>query len=142
MLRAVAISWLIGDALLHILSFALAWTSVQVVFTPQPEPGLATDDLLGSPHRIIAFLWLLLVSAVMLLAIGGLLASGLGLLNRKVWWRQYAIVSALTSIVALLPWLALLPPLSLYLLITMDVVIVISLALPWGDFLVREVQRR
>jgi hypothetical protein len=142
MLRTFAILLFIGNALAHVVSFALSWASVQQVFTPPPGLAQAEGDWFSSPDRIIKLLWLLIVSGVMIFAIMGLLGSGVGLAYNRPWWRQWAIVTALTSLVALLPWLALLSPLSAVLLITIDSAIVLALALPWGDSLVHRVQHK
>jgi hypothetical protein len=140
MLRTFAILWFIINGLVHLVLFALSWDSVQQVFTPPPNFPSESSGWFSSPDRIIRLLWLICVAAVMVLAILGLLDSGVGLARDKAWWRARGIVSAITAMVAMLPWLGLLLAPFSYALLAMDAAIVLAFALPWGDALVQRLQ--
>lgn len=140
MLRAFAILWFVLNGLAHIVLFIFSWSAVQQVFTPPPDNSPANGGWFSSPDRIIRLLWLICVGGVMIFAILGLLDAGRGLALEKSWWRPLAIVSAITSMVALLPWLGILQGPYSFMLLGMDAAVVLALALPWGDAVVRLLQ--
>jgi hypothetical protein len=142
MLRALSIAWLIGDAIVWLVAFALSWQALEKVFEPPPGSGPSPGGWLSSVNNAVQFAWLVALCAAVALAVAGILAAGVGLAYRNSWWRPWAIVAAVTSLVALLPWLGLLPAPATALLVVFNAGIVLALALPWGDNLVHTLQRR
>lgn len=135
MLRILAVILLIGHAMAHIAAFLVSWASVQRVFAPIP-PWTSLAE------QIITFGWLLLIIGIVAAAVVGLAASGWGLAFGYTWWRIIAIVSALISLVGLLPWLADIPVTFTFPIAAVDALLIGTLAFPWGDIVVHNLQRR
>jgi hypothetical protein len=74
-------------------------------------------------------------SLIWLLALVGLVAAGLGLLFQQAWWPTIAVAGAVTSLVAILPWLTAVPP-GAWAGALFDTLIIVALVSPWRDAIV------
>ncbi len=77
-------------------------------------------------------------SFIWLLALLALVGTGLGLLFGLEWWPSLAIAAAGVSLLAILPWLRVVPP-GAYAGAFLDAAIVVSLLAPWADRVVAAV---
>lgn len=61
------------------------------------------------------------------------------LLLRQRWWPPLAIAAAVASLVAIVPWVRVVPPGALA-GACLDLVVLVALLLPWGTQLVEAIQ--
>jgi hypothetical protein len=73
---------------------------------------------------------------VWLVAALGLVAAGLGLVFGREWWPMLAVAAAVVSLVAIVPWVRVVPPGALAGAV-LDLVIVSTLLFPWGTRVVQ-----
>jgi hypothetical protein len=67
-----------------------------------------------------------------LVALVGLVGAGLGLLFGQAWWPSLAVAAAVVSLVAILPWVRLVPP-GAWAGALLDLLIIVALLSPWAD---------
>ncbi len=65
----------------------------------------------------------------------GLVGAGLGLLFGQAWWPTLAIAAAAVSLVAIVPWLTVVPP-GAWAGVVFDLVIMVALLPPWSERIV------
>ena len=142
MLRTLVVIGLIGQAGLHVLGFLTSWAAVRHVI------GIDLGFSFGNPvfatpaERLIALLWAVAIACITAAVIAGFVVCGFALLLRRRWWRLVTIVCAATSLVAILPWVALISPWIISTIIGVDVGILVALVLPWGDRITEALQWR
>lgn len=124
------LKWIVGIVLIahgigHSMGFLASWTTIPSGLTT--GHWLLSSDITmdSTAGRLFGLLWLL--------AMFSTIAAGVGLLGHQAWWQPLAIVSALLSLVAILPWLNLMPAVSAIGAILVDVAILVSLLTPWGE---------
>jgi Zn-dependent protease with chaperone function len=99
----------------------------QQAFGDQPwifSQGITAHSAVG---KAWALLWLV--------ALIGLVGTGLGLLFRQGWWPAAAMAAAAVSLVAIVPWLKVVPP-GAWGGALLDLAILVALLSPWADRLV------
>jgi len=69
---------------------------------------------------------------VWLVAVLAFVGAGLGLLLGQSWWSMLALVAAAVSLVAIVPWVQVVPP-GAWAGACFDLVIFVALVLPWGN---------
>lgn len=84
-----------------------------------------------TPHSAVGWAW----GLVWLIAVVGLVGAGLGLLFGQEWWRTLALAAAAVSLVAIIPWVRVVPP-GAYAGACFDLVILAALLFPWGNRIV------
>jgi hypothetical protein len=84
------------------------------------------DSALG---RAFGLLWLVALIATV--------GAALGLLFQQEWWPLLAVASAVLSLVAIGPWLNLMPLGSAIGAVLVDVIVLVALLGPWHDTLIR-----
>jgi hypothetical protein len=102
MLKFLAAFLLIMHGLAHVTGPIGLWGSGRQAFADRPwifSTGVTARSLVG---RLWGCLWLLAAFA--------LLGAGLGLLFDQAWWPLLAVVGAGISLVAIGPWLKVVPP--------------------------------
>jgi hypothetical protein len=80
----------------HVAGVLSAWTSVDSGFTERPwifSQGVTMKSPLG---RVWGLFWLV--------ALICLVAAGLGIAFGQAWWPTLALVGAVVSLVAIVPW--------------------------------------
>ena len=118
---------LIMHGLAHLSGFLEAWTPLHP-FAARPwlfSTGVTMDTAVG---RLFGLLWLV--------AAAGLVTAGYGLLAGHEWWPSLALVAALLSLLAIVPWWRTVPP-GAWFGALFNLVVVVTLLLPWGDQVVR-----
>jgi hypothetical protein len=124
MIRYVVVFLLIMHGLAHMTGVVGFWTSGSQAFANQPwifSHGVEARSMVG---RAWGFLWL--VAGI------GLTAAAVGLLFGKAWWPVLAMAAAGVSLLAIVPWLRLVPP-GAWAGTLFDLLIVVALASPWSD---------
>lgn len=96
LLRLLFAAPLIVHGLAHIGGFLTSWTSMDAGYSERPWVFSQSVTLRSPLGRVFGLLWLLVVL--------GFVAAGLGLGLGQPWWPTLAIVSALGSLVAIVPW--------------------------------------
>ena len=131
-LRALAAIGLIGHAAVHVLAFLTSWAAVGRAVGFDSGFAFGNPTLATPVERLVVLVWATAIGAITVAGIAGFVVCGVGLLLRQRWWRLATIVCAATSLVAILPWVALIPPLFTSTIVAVDAAILIALALPWG----------
>jgi hypothetical protein len=85
-----------------------------------------------TPHSLVGWAF----GLVWLVAVLGFVGAGLGLLLGQEWWPTLALAAAGVSLVAIVPWVRVVPPGALA-GACLDLVILAALLLPWGTRLVK-----
>lgn len=125
MVKGVVILVLLLHGAGHIMGFMAAWTAVPVGFSDRPWLFSDGITVTGPVGKAFSMLWLL--------AMIGSMGAGLGLLLRQEWWPGLAIVSSVLSLMVFIPWWNSAPPGSAVGAVLVDLALIVSLALPWGD---------
>jgi len=132
MFRMIVALVLIAHGLGHSMGMLAAWTAIPSGLTNRPwlfSNGVLLDSGLG---RVWGLLWL----AALLITTAG----GMGLLLHQDWWRTVAVAGALLSLVAIVPWLAAMPPFSAFGAVVVDLLVLALLLLPVGESFVRQLR--
>jgi len=85
-----------------------------------------------TPHSAVGWAF----GLVWLVAVAGFVGAGLGLLFGQDWWPTLAVAAAVVSLVAIIPWVRVVPP-GAWAGACFDLVILVALLLPWGSQLVK-----
>jgi len=128
MFRMIVALVLIAHGLGHSMGVLGAWTTIPSGLTNRPwlfAGGVLLDSGMG---RVWGVLWL----AALLVTTAG----GVGLLLQQDWWRGVAVAGAVLSLVAIVPWLAAMPPFSAFGAVAVDILVLAILLLPVGEQLV------
>jgi hypothetical protein len=128
------LKWIVGLVLIahgigHAMGFMAAWTTI--------PSGLTTGHWLFSGDvtmntavgKAFGLLWL-----VGLVAFVG---SGLGVLIGAAWWQPLAIAASVISLLAIVPWLNVMPLGSAFGAVAVDVITLVVLLTPWGEGLTK-----
>jgi hypothetical protein len=124
MFKYVVAFVVIMHGLAHVTGPLGFWGSGEQAFADKAwifSQGLTAKSGLG---RAFGFVWII--------AIVGLVATGVGLLLGRDWWAGLAIAAAAVSLVAIVPWLKVVPP-GAYAGALFDLLIIASLLSPWAD---------
>ena len=118
---------LVMPGLAHVSGPLGFWTSGAQAFVEKPwlfSRGVTPQGVVG---WIFGLLWI--VAAL------GLAGAGFGLLFGQDWWPTLALVGAVVSLLAIVPWARVVPP-GAWAGACLDLVIVAALLLPWGNRLI------
>jgi hypothetical protein len=118
---------LVMHGLAHVTGLVGAFSSGEQAFADQPwifSQGVTAQGPVG---KAWALLWLL--------AALGLAGSGVGLALGWSDWPTLAVVAAVLSLVAILPWVRVVPP-GAWAGALLDLVLVVALISPWADRIV------
>jgi hypothetical protein len=77
------------------------------------------------------------LSLLWLIPLVGFVLGTYGLWTGQVWWRPVLIVSAVVSIVAVLPWWNVMPRFSYLGALAVDVLVLVGAFTPWGAEVVK-----
>lgn len=127
MLKVVFAFLLVMHGLAHITGLLGHWTSGPSGFPDGPwlfSTGVTARSAVG---RAWGLLWLL--------ALVGLVGAGLGLGFKQAWWPSLALAAAVVSLVAIVPWLKVVPP-GAWAGALLDLLIVLALVSPWAERIV------
>ena len=96
MLQYIAALVLIAHGIGHLVGFLPAWTKIDPGFKDRPWvlPGARTID--SGTGKAWSAIW---IASLVLFII-----SGIGVFMGGTWWRQWAIIGSVVSIVAIVPW--------------------------------------
>jgi hypothetical protein len=123
-LKYVLAFLLVMHGLAHVTGLVGAFSSGEQAFADAPwifSQGITAQGPVG---KAWALLWLL--------AALGLAGAGLGLALGWRGWPTLAVVAAALSLVAILPWLRVVPP-GAWAGASLDLLIVAALLSPWAD---------
>ena len=124
MLRVVFTFLLVMHGLAHVTGLLGHLTSGSSGFPDGPwlfSTGVTAHSAVGQAWGL---LWLL--------ALVGLVGTGLGLGFRQAWWPSLALAAAVVSLVAMVPWLKVVPP-GAWAGVLLDLLIIVVLASPWAE---------
>jgi hypothetical protein len=128
MLKYLLAFLLLMHGLAHVTGLLGHWTSGSSAFPDQPwllSEGITARAGLG---RAFALLWLL--------ALAGLFSAALGLLFKQAWWPTLAIAGAICSLLAIVPWVKVVPP-GAYAGALLDLGILVALLGPWAERIIQ-----
>jgi hypothetical protein len=122
---------LIMHGLAHVTGLMGAFSSGEQAFEDRPwifSQGVTARGLVG---KAWALCWLL--------AAIGLVTAGVGLLFGWSWWLELASVAAMLSLVAIVPWLRVVPP-GAWAGGLLDLCLIVALLAPWTAQIVEALQ--
>lgn len=123
---------LVMHGLAHVTGILGAWASGEQGFQDEAwifSRGVTARSAMG---QVWSLLWLV--------ALIGFVGGGLGLLfgsgtESTPWWPTLAIAAAAVSLVAIVPWLRVVPP-GAWAGVLFDLLILVALLSPWSDQIV------
>jgi hypothetical protein len=118
---------LITHGLAHISGVLGMWTSGSQAFRDEAwtlSRGIAARSTVGKAFGI---LWMA--------ALVGMVAAGLGLVFGQPWWPAVALVAAIVSLAAIVPWVKVVPS-GAWAGAVFDIVILVALIPPWSEQIV------
>jgi hypothetical protein len=123
---------LITHGLAHATGILGAWASGEQGF--QDEAWIFSRGI--TAHSVVGQVW----SLLWLVALIGFMGAGLGLLfgsgaESTPWWPALAITAAAVSLVAIVPWVRVVPP-GAWAGALFDLLILVALLPPWSDQIV------
>jgi hypothetical protein len=124
MLKYLIAFVVIMHGLAHVTGMIGAWTSGPQAFSDGSwifSQGVMARDTVGKAFGLV---WLV--------ALVGLVGAGLGLLFSRAWWPSLATAAAAVSLVAIVPWLRVVPP-GAWAGGLFDLLIIVTLVSPWAD---------
>jgi hypothetical protein len=128
MLRLVIAFVLIAHGIGHILGFMASWTTVPSGLTTGHWIFSNDVTMSSAVGRAFGILWLL--------AMVGSVGAGVGLLFHQAWWPMMAAASAVLSLVAIVPWLGVMPLGSALGAVLVDIAVLVGLLFPWSKDIV------
>jgi hypothetical protein len=108
--------------LAHLSGFFAAWTKAEVGYPARPALFSKKVTLKSPLGKVFGLLWPAAALA--------LVAGGFGLAFGQGWWPGAALLGAGVSLLVILPWLRSVP-VGAWAGAVFDLLIVLSLALPW-----------
>jgi len=129
MLRMMIALILLAHGIGHVMGFMGAWTTIPSGLSSGHwllSSNVMLDSALG---RAFGLLWLVALIATV--------GAALGLLVLKLREAQHGGESAVLSLVAIGPWLNLMPVGSAIGAVLVDVIVLVALLGPWHDTLIR-----
>jgi hypothetical protein len=130
MLRWIVGIVLIAHGLGHSMGFLASWTTIPSGLTSGHwllSSDITMDSAVG---RVFGLVWLL--------ALASTTAAGVGLLLRQEWWQPVAVVAAILSLIAIVPWASVMPTFSAIGAVTIDIITLVALLTPWGEQFVEQ----
>lgn len=124
MLKYLVAFALIMHGLAHVTGLLGFWTSGAQAFGDQAWLFSKNVTARSAVGKAFGLLWLV--------ALVGLVGAGLGLLFGQAWWPSLAVAAAVVSLVAILPWVRLVPP-GAWAGALLDLLIIVALLSPWAD---------
>jgi hypothetical protein len=124
MLKYLVAFVLIMHGLAHVTGFLGFWTSGLRAFGDQAWLFSKNITARSAVGKTFGLLWLV--------ALVGLVGAGLGLLFDQAWWPSLAVAAAVVSLVAILPWVRVIPP-GAWAGALLDLLIIVALLSPWAD---------
>ena len=118
---------LIMHGLAHLTGPIGFWTSGSQAFAE--KAWLFSKGVI--PHSAVGWVW----GLVWLVAVVGFVGAGLGLLFGQEWWPMLASVAAVVSLVAIVPWVRVVPP-GAWAGACFDLAILAALLFPWESRIV------
>jgi Zn-dependent protease with chaperone function len=128
MLKYLLAFVLIMHGLAHVTGALGFWSSGSQAFGDKAwifSQGITATSPVG---RAFGLLWLV--------ALIGFAGTGLGLLFGQDWWPSLAMAAAVTSLVAIVPWVRVVPP-GAWGGAFLDLLVVAVLLSPWADRIVK-----
>ncbi|MCC6613036.1 MAG: hypothetical protein IT320_06125 [Anaerolineae bacterium] len=125
LLRWAVVIVMVAHGLGHVMGVMEAWTSVPMGFAERPwlfSDAVTIESALGRA-----------LSAVWLIAMVGFVVAGIGLATNQDWWPTLAVVAAIISLVAIVPWWGVMPTGSAIGAIVVDVVVLAALLPGWRE---------
>ena len=130
-LKLIAALVLAGHGIGHLMAPQAAFLPPGAL--PRNAPGLlAGTTIVSNAGKAMSVLWLL--------PLVGFVVATYGFWTGTAWWRPLMAASAVISIVAVLPWWNVMPAFSYLGALDVDALVLVSLATPWGDQLIRSVK--
>ena len=130
-IKLIAVLVLAGHGIGHMMAPQAAFLPPGAL--PRDAHGLvAGATIVSGPGRAMSLLWLL--------PMVGFVVASYGFWTDAAWWRPLMAISAVVSIVAILPWWNVMPAFSYLGALGVDVLVLVALATPWGDHLIRSVR--
>lgn len=102
MLRFLVAAPFLLHGLAHLSGFLASWTRIEVGYAKKPCILSKKHYLNSGVGRLFGILWLL--------AMIGLVGTGMGILFHQDWWSSTAIIASALSLVVIVPWWATVPP--------------------------------
>jgi len=119
---------LLMHGLAHFSGFFAAWTKAEVGYPARPSMFSKNVTLKSPLGKVFGLLWPVAALA--------LVAGGFGLAFGHGWWPTAALLGAGLSLFVILPWLRSVPP-GAWGGTVFDVLILLSLATPWKEQVLR-----
>jgi hypothetical protein len=130
-IKLIAVLVLAGHGIGHMMAPQAAFLPPGAL--PRDAHGLvAGATIVSGPGRAMSLLWLV--------PMVGFVVASYGFWTDAAWWRPLMAVSAVVSIVAVLPWWNVMPAFSYLGALGVDVLVLVALATPWGDHIIRSVR--
>jgi hypothetical protein len=130
-IKLIAVLVLAGHGIGHFMAPQAAFLPPGAL--PRNAHGLlAGTTIVSGAGRAMSLVWLV--------PLVGFLAATYGLWTGAAWWRPVMVVSAVVSIIAILPWWRVMPAFSYLGALLVDVVVLVALVTPWGDQIARTVR--
>lgn len=124
LLRYIAVLVLAAHGIGHVWASLASFTSIEMGFKDNPwifSDSVTIDSTVGHVFGILALI-------VIILFVG----SALGVLMEEKWWRQLAIVGSMISLIIIVPfWDSVI--VGMLAGAALDVAIILTLILPWGE---------
>jgi hypothetical protein len=127
MLRIIIALILLAYGVGHVMGMLGAWTSIPSGLSSGHWLLSSTVTIDSALGRAFSLLWLL--------AMIGTVSAALGLLFQQAWWQPLAVASAILSLVAIGPWLNVMPVGSAIGAVLVDVIVLVGLLGPWHESL-------
>ena len=96
LLKWLLVLVLIAHGIGHITGVSAFWTTLPMGFNQNPWIFGAGGTISSLVGRIFGVIWL---TATVIF-----IAAGVGLLTNQAWWTNAAIIGAVVSLVAIVPW--------------------------------------
>ena len=123
-LQYLAALMLLGHGLGHLVGVLPAWTSINPGGEDKPWILPGGHMMNSTVGKIWGVFW---IAAMVLFVI-----SSAGVFMDRHWWRQWAIIGSVVSIVAIVPWWNTVV-VGAKAGVALDVAILLVLLLPWGE---------
>ena len=127
-LKLIAALVLAGHGVGHMMAPQAAFLPPGA-FPPDAHASLAATTIGSTSGKAMSVVWLVPML--------GFVLGTYGFWTDAAWWRPVTAVSAAVSIVAVLPWWKVMPTFSYVGALAVDALVLVGLATPWGDQVIR-----